>query len=87
MPRNCNRLRPVGCVPAGREGNEGGLAMKTIPNHIIVRYDQEPNILLCERCGQNRVIRLPAEIEDFILQARAFAESHKDCQERKENHD
>lgn len=53
--------------------------MKQIPRWIILKYDEQPPVFLCERCGARRPPCLPAEVNDFVLQVAAFAESHKRC--------
>ena len=58
--------------------------MKKIPDYIILKYDQEPQIMACNKCGGYRKVHLPAAVDDFIKQAEAFAESHKWC--TKEEH-
>lgn len=53
-----------------------------IPAWIYVKYDVQPPIFLCERCGQTRPVHLPAGIgDDAQKQAEAFAEGHKYCKE------
>ncbi|MFH1863780.1 MAG: hypothetical protein ABIJ85_02650 [bacterium] len=54
-----------------------------IPSWIVLKYDVIPNVFECERCGEKREIRLPAAIDDFVLQGRAFAKTHKYCKEAK----
>ncbi len=61
--------------------------MNKIPDYIILKYNCQPPLLICERCDGRRPLHIPASIDDVLLQARAFAATHKNCQEEKEGHD
>jgi hypothetical protein len=60
---------------------EGGEMSKKIPNWVLLKYDIQPPVFMCERCGAKREAHLPAAIDDFVKQGKAFAESHKYCKE------
>jgi len=50
-----------------------------IPDWIIIKYDVQPPVLVCERCSETRELHLPAAVDDVVKQAQAFAEGHKFC--------
>uniref|UniRef100_A0A6M3IM62 Uncharacterized protein n=1 Tax=viral metagenome TaxID=1070528 RepID=A0A6M3IM62_9ZZZZ len=58
------------------------MSKKKIPDWIKLKYDVQPPVFECERCGVTRELHLPAAIDDALKQGQAFAESHKFCQEK-----
>lgn len=53
-----------------------------IVRHIIVKYDVQPPLMVCQNCGQTRTISLPCSVNDFVHQAEGFSDSHKNCKVR-----
>ena len=61
--------------------------MKRIPKHIILDYSKQPSEYVCDNCGARRQVHLPAPVDDFVQQGKAFAVSHRYCKPNKENHE
>jgi len=58
--------------------------MKKIPRWIFLNYKKQPPVMVCKCCGESRTVHLPAAVDDFLKQSEAFAESHKNCNKKKE---
>jgi hypothetical protein len=39
--------------------------------------------LLCQRCGETHKLEMPISITEYVRQAKAFTELHRNCQEEK----
>ena len=55
------------------------MGRKKIPDWIKLKYDVQPPVFMCERCGATRECHLPAAVDDVVKQGYAFADSHKYC--------
>jgi hypothetical protein len=60
------------------ENEETAMGKKRMPDWIVVKYDVFP-VFLCERCGETCPVHLPAAVDDFLMQGKAFSESHRFC--------
>lgn len=48
-------------------------------DHIVVRYDTQPPVFLCTRCGNSEELMLPVRISQLSKLCRAFTLKHEDC--------
>ena len=50
---------------------------------IILKYDVNPNVLVCERCGDKQVLP-EGSMRFYMFNAigDAFTNSHKDCEKK-----
>ena len=46
---------------------------------VVVKYDVQPPLLLCERCGESRALKLPMSIDDLGKLSKAYIALHKLC--------
>ena len=47
----------------------------------VVKYDEQPNKIVCLRCGHSITAPWPCEVGDACLVMDAFVEKHKNCKE------
>lgn len=53
--------------------------MKGGPDWTVV--DSVRQVLRCERCGKEKGLDLPAPVDAFVFDMKAFAARHQDCKE------
>jgi len=46
---------------------------------IILKYDIQPPVLRCERCGKTETVILPAPVDDLLKGWKEFSNKHKNC--------
>jgi hypothetical protein len=52
-------------------------------NWIVVKYDVEPNKLVCERCGKTKDLPpSPFRSSEFLAIGKEFEDIHKNCKEK-----
>ncbi len=49
------------------------------PDWVVVKYDVQPPMLLCERCGATETLRLPMSVSFLIGGVEAWGERHSTC--------
>lgn len=50
---------------------------------IFLKYDVQPNLMICERCGEKVLAPMPCKISTAIEMFKGFAKAHKKCKERR----
>ena len=51
---------------------------------IVIKYDEIPNKIICERCGAEAISPTPCRITDAISMWDAFKDNHKKCKRKNE---
>ena len=49
---------------------------------IFLKYDVQPNLFICERCGDSFPIQTPCSSKMMIAVGEAFTKQHKRCTPR-----
>lgn len=51
-------------------------------DHVVIKYDVQPPVMLCERCGCEQALGLPCPLPELCARGEAFAAAHADCEVR-----
>jgi hypothetical protein len=49
---------------------------------VFLKYDVQPNLFVCERCGDSFPIKTPCSAKMMIAVGDAFMKQHKHCKPR-----
>lgn len=58
-------------------------ARKMKPSWVVLKYDEQPNRMLCERCKESVVTPMPCRLDTASEIFKAFLKVHKKCKESK----
>ena len=52
------------------------------PNWIVLKIDEMPNVMWCQRCGRKIPFHTPCSLEEAIGFSKAYIKIHKKCKEK-----
>jgi len=51
---------------------------------IVLKFDEKPNRMICQRCGASATAPMPCRLEDAEKLMHTFTEIHKKCRNEKQ---
>lgn len=57
------------------------------PPWIVFDGSRQPSRMRCTHCGEERVLNLPAKLDQVVEQTRAFASGHWRCKAKEAAHE
>jgi hypothetical protein len=55
--------------------------MSSAADWVVIKYDVQPPVLKCERCGATQVLALPMSVSFFVGGVEAWAFHHRYCED------